>query len=282
MSTESCWNSFGNQDLTRYPCSQDGDPAQCCGEGEICSSNGLCLHQHDDGRTTYWLNTCSNPEWANGTAPTCPLECSQYEHRGGNGIQDCGTGTYCCNGYMGCDCNNATLVFTLGTISAVTTITIPTSTSTSTDTSTTSSSTTISTNDSSSHAPTTPTSTQTSIADPALKSAAGAETGTASTSENNPQLGIGLGVGLGVGIPLIIGSLAGLWLIRRRRHRRCHQHRYGIAGAGHGRTGAPGSSFPDKGWEQVVTAPVPVAQQKQRGPPQELSVDRERARHELQ
>ncbi|KAJ0267671.1 hypothetical protein COL922a_014866, partial [Colletotrichum nupharicola] len=61
-----CYDRYGNEDITRYPCSQDEDPAQCCGVGELCASNGLCVRLEDDSDPTYWQNTCSVPDWIDG------------------------------------------------------------------------------------------------------------------------------------------------------------------------------------------------------------------------
>ncbi|KAJ5680812.1 hypothetical protein N7536_011951 [Penicillium majusculum] len=29
-----CYDWYGNEDISRFPCSQDGSVPQCCGEGE--------------------------------------------------------------------------------------------------------------------------------------------------------------------------------------------------------------------------------------------------------
>lgn len=71
-----CYDRDGNEDVTRIPCSQDGNPAQCCGEGEYCASNGLCGRLDDDGMTL-WQNTCSVQDWINGDVETCPTQCAK-------------------------------------------------------------------------------------------------------------------------------------------------------------------------------------------------------------
>ena len=56
------YNSDGTPDNGRILCSVDGNPAQCCGQGEVCSSNGLCLNIQENGKTSYWLNTYTDPD----------------------------------------------------------------------------------------------------------------------------------------------------------------------------------------------------------------------------
>jgi hypothetical protein len=72
-----CYDRFGNEDITRYPCSQDEDPAQCCGVGELCASNGLCVRLEDDSDPTYWQNTCSVSDWIDGDVDSCPTQCAE-------------------------------------------------------------------------------------------------------------------------------------------------------------------------------------------------------------
>ncbi|KAL5337363.1 hypothetical protein BJX70DRAFT_370192 [Aspergillus crustosus] len=70
-----CYDRNGNEDITRFPCSQDEDPAQCCGDGERCASNGLCVRIEDSGSPSYWQNTCSVSTWNDGDVDTCPIQC---------------------------------------------------------------------------------------------------------------------------------------------------------------------------------------------------------------
>ncbi|KAL4879650.1 hypothetical protein BJY04DRAFT_193319 [Aspergillus karnatakaensis] len=193
-----CYDRNGNEDDAYYPCSQDGNPAQCCGDGERCASNGLCIRTEDSGRSTYWQNTCSVDDWYEGGVETCPTQCMNINFAG-NGVTACGDGTYCCTGYGGCDCNNSTQTFSLGAVRIVGTATslLPTSTSTST----TSTSTTTSTNTNTS----TPTPTPSTPSD--------------DSDSSDSNLSVGLGVGLGVGIPLVVGAIVGFWFLRRRRAR---------------------------------------------------------------
>jgi hypothetical protein len=72
-----CYDRYGNEDITRYPCSQDEDPAQCCGVGELCASNGLCVRLEDDSDPTYWQNTCSVSDWIDGDVDSCPTQCAE-------------------------------------------------------------------------------------------------------------------------------------------------------------------------------------------------------------
>lgn len=72
-----CYDRNGNEDPTRFPCSADGDPAQCCDEGDYCATNGLCIRPKDNGDVGYFQNTCTDPDWINGSVPTCPTQCAE-------------------------------------------------------------------------------------------------------------------------------------------------------------------------------------------------------------
>ncbi|KAL4796688.1 hypothetical protein BDV19DRAFT_75487 [Aspergillus venezuelensis] len=188
-----CYDRDGNEDVTRLPCSNNGTLAQCCSDGELCASNGLCVRTEDDGDTSYWQNTCSDPDWMDGNVTTCPTQCMDIRNAG-NGVTACGSGTWCCTGFSGCDCNNSTQTFELDPVRIVTSVTTATSSTTTSTSSTTTSS-----------ATDTPTSTPTDPSD------------SGSSGDSDSNLGIGLGVGLGVGIPLVLGAIVAFWFFRRRK-----------------------------------------------------------------
>jgi hypothetical protein len=127
-------------------------------------------------------------------------------------VKPCGQNLFCCYGLGGCDCNNATQVFSLAPVRIVTSLaSLPASTSSATSLATTSSP--VSTSGTSSPVSTSgassPLSTSGTSSQPLSTTAASDNTTLPGSGANN--LGIGLGVGLGVGIPLLIAVLGGLW-----------------------------------------------------------------------
>ncbi|RDW83853.1 uncharacterized protein DSM5745_04179 [Aspergillus mulundensis] len=185
-----CYDTNGNQDTSQFPCSADGEPAQCCELGQYCASNGLCVNNGtNDGLTPYSIKGCSVQDWTDGGVDTCTNECVAG---GGVGVSACGSGNFCCYGFGGCDCNNSTQVFSLGPVEIVATITGASTTTAAT---------------------TTPTSTTTS-------DTSTTPTGDSSSPSSSSHLGLGLGVGLGVGIPLLIAAIFIPLFLRRRRANR--------------------------------------------------------------
>jgi hypothetical protein len=73
-----CYNALGNQDSTLYPCSEDGNPSQCCSLGYLCADNGLCVAnrtQAEDTITPYFITGCTVQDWTGGGVDTCPTQC---------------------------------------------------------------------------------------------------------------------------------------------------------------------------------------------------------------
>ncbi|KAL4937945.1 hypothetical protein BDV06DRAFT_202044 [Aspergillus oleicola] len=134
-----CLDRDGNQDITRFPCSGNGNPAQCCEDCEVCATNGLCGAIRDLEGLTLWQNTCTVPDWINGTVETCPTQCAHFANAG-NGVQVCGNERFCCIGFEGCDCDNSTQVFSLPAVRITATITAPSDSSSTTSASQSSSS----------------------------------------------------------------------------------------------------------------------------------------------
>ncbi|CAG7564306.1 unnamed protein product [Fusarium equiseti] len=192
----SCYGRDRNQVLDLFACDPKGDLKSCCGRGDSCASNGLCVTSNKDTLSPYFINGCTDDNWDD---PTCLHQCDDT----GNGVVSCGTGKFCCYGYGGCDCNNSTQVFTLDPVKIVTTIPTDASmvdekTSTISGATTGTSSTTQSTG------------TQTNTA------AAGTTSSISSSSSRSNALPIGLGVGIGAGVALL-GFGVGFWLWRRKK-----------------------------------------------------------------
>ena len=124
----------------------------------------------------------------------------------GNGVQPCGPNLYCCYGFLGCDCNNSTVVFSLPPVRIVATIPTDAAKLATQTTST------------SSPPPTGTTTSTTSSVGPT-------QTNTTNANSNGSAIAVGLGVGLGVGLPLTALVLAVVWYMRKRQARtQEHQH----------------------------------------------------------
>ncbi|KAK1977621.1 hypothetical protein LZ30DRAFT_731334 [Colletotrichum cereale] len=191
MST--CFDRNSNQDLQLIACDPNGGLKSCCAPRDSCASNGLCVTPNpDDTFTDYFINGCTDPNW---NSDTCLRQCDES---GGNGVKSCGKGKFCCFGLQGCDCNNATAVFSLDPVVVVASIPISASTTPSA-TSITSRSISTSTAETTASIPT---------------SSVGSEP---QSSDSSNVLSVGLGVGLGVGIPLIAFVIALVWFLKRRR-----------------------------------------------------------------
>ncbi|KAF2115078.1 hypothetical protein BDV96DRAFT_600213 [Lophiotrema nucula] len=181
------------------PCNPDAEVSSCCGPGFVCLSNGLCTPGKDDKKTyryKYYRSGCTDPTW---NSTDCPQYCldvlttneASDSLDAGEGIQSCGSNSYCCNKNYDC-CSNSTNVFTLGTANIVRTIPYFSSTSTSSS------------------------SPSSSASIPPAPSHSG-----------NKSNGVAIGVGVGVGIGgLAVAILAVFMLLRRRKNRqKFSQHR---------------------------------------------------------
>nr|POE63121.1 hypothetical protein CFP56_04024 [Quercus suber] len=184
-----CYDSSGNQNSNLTVCDSSQSPSSCCPEGFICLSNGLC-EGPPGGLTTYTSYGCTVP---GGDSGMCEVfdECAL---QGSIGVAVCQDNSYCCYGFDGCDCNNATQTFELSPGTIVTTITSQTSIQTSSQTS--------------SQTVSTP---STSI---------GSATGTASaapSSQSSNAVAIGVGVGVGVAVGVVLLAACGFWFWRRQK-----------------------------------------------------------------
>ncbi|KZL68033.1 hypothetical protein CT0861_04157 [Colletotrichum tofieldiae] len=198
MST--CFDRSSNQDLGLVACDPNGDLKSCCAPSDSCASNGLCVTNRTDTLTPYFINGCTEQNW---NSATCLNQCDQS---GGNGVLPCGRGKFCCYGLEGCDCNNATAVFSLDPVIVVTSIPISAS-KTSSVSATTSTTASTSTAESTASAPTA-----------SLDSEPTPSAGSVLESSNHGNvLSVGLGVGLGVGIPLIAFVVGLVWFLKKRR-----------------------------------------------------------------
>ncbi|KAF4974478.1 hypothetical protein FZEAL_8616 [Fusarium zealandicum] len=205
-----CYDRSNNENLDLFQCDSDpdGDLKSCCGRGDSCASNGLCVTSSNDTLTPYFINGCAEEDWSD---PTCLRQC---DDSGGNGVQPCGKGTYCCFGLGGCDCNNEDDVFSLVPVRIVTSIPIDAS-----ETQAAASSTSTMTAASSISGTTTTLSTTSSTGEPTSTSTAGSDSSESgsSSSSSSSSLPVGLGVGLGVGIPLIAIGVGLFWFFKRKR-----------------------------------------------------------------
>ncbi|WYZ42224.1 hypothetical protein EsH8_V_001119 [Colletotrichum jinshuiense] len=201
MST--CFDRSSNQNLKFVACDATGSLKSCCAPGDSCASNGLCVTSSTDTLTPYFINGCTEQNW---DSDTCLKQC---DSSGGNGVQPCGKGKFCCYGLGGCDCNNSTALFSLDPVVVVTSIPLSASSSTTSTTS----STTLTTVSTSSAAETTTSAPASSLASQSTTSA----TSEPQSSNKTNALPIGLGVGFGVGIPLIAIAVGLVWFLKRRR-----------------------------------------------------------------
>ncbi|KAJ5099931.1 hypothetical protein N7532_006932 [Penicillium argentinense] len=93
-SDRKCYFPSGAEAPGNVPCSKD-TVASCCGEEDICLSNGLCLNV---GHQPYVLSrgACTSDSWATGCAPYCT---NATPHEGASIINltyQNGTAEYCC------------------------------------------------------------------------------------------------------------------------------------------------------------------------------------------
>ncbi|KAF2108899.1 hypothetical protein BDV96DRAFT_586858 [Lophiotrema nucula] len=213
-----CYDLNGNTLNSDYkPCSQNGDPAQCCNVADGCADNGLCVaNATSENPTPYLVEGCTAQDWS----PDTCLKICEYNYVG-NGVQPCGGNSYCCYGFNGCDCTNSSQTFSLHALGFV----VPPGgviiSSSSVTTSSSRTATSLSSNMVPSSAPTSVSMTTSSRAEASqLSDSASSQSG----GGNN--LGIGLGVGLGVGIPLIAAVLGLLWFLSKRQQDKGYQGYY--------------------------------------------------------
>ncbi|KAF2108898.1 hypothetical protein BDV96DRAFT_605328 [Lophiotrema nucula] len=86
-----CYDASGNPESSSdLPCSQDGSPAQCCWITDGCADNGLCVtNDSATDLTPYFINGCTDPNWADGSVSTCLTACLNSLHAPRTG--DCET-----------------------------------------------------------------------------------------------------------------------------------------------------------------------------------------------
>lgn len=107
------FNTTNNYADNDRPCYPDRPTSFCCGIGEICSSNKLCIGGPGTGYMPYNRGTCTDRTWQ---SPECPQFC-----RSSSTLQLCGPDLYCCpdnNTNLFCNCGQPEKLFSLpnGTI----------------------------------------------------------------------------------------------------------------------------------------------------------------------
>ncbi|KUI74414.1 hypothetical protein VM1G_10028 [Cytospora mali] len=221
--TAKCYDYNDNEIAYYVPCweSTNGEAVPCCNPmfNDSCASNGLCVTGVDTINPPYFFDGCTASGWTNSSIPGCPS--TVCIPTGNNVVQACGNSLYCCYGHSGCDCNNASQVFSLDPVRLVTSMALTTSvagTETTNDV-------VLTTSSSSNNAQVTPKTTTSSSftnaqATPkttASSSSASAQaTPSSSSSGPNHYVTTGLGVGLGVGIPVAVAVAGSLWLLNRK------------------------------------------------------------------
>ena len=242
---------FNDTGADYLPCNSAASISNCCPEGWICLSNGLCEASGNSspnhGLTSLYTGFCTDPFWSNGTV--CPKICNNNATRknllrnwlrlfhlelmgmtdwivlvppnAGNGVVPCGDGNFCCYGLENDECcGRSSAVFFLGVATRLTTghNSIPTSTAPTDSTP----NNTIFTRTTSVSALAIP-STTSSIrsASPVDSALAVASTSIApSTPKTGSDQPVAIAIGVGVAVGLVIIALAGFFYFKPRRSKR--------------------------------------------------------------
>lgn len=225
----SCYNTVGRETNwdgeAHVPCNmtavEAGGHSTCCQIGDLCLTNGMCMHKEDvDKRNWYWRTGCTDKSWED---PACPKYCAAIEPTRNTGlIMNCLQPESWCCAYVGGSlqdwktradinttcCTIDDLKFNADDPIVYATATNPIRLSTQS-------------------ASTSPTSTLLStVSLPASvthadQSSTPATSDSTSESSNSTGLSTGAKVGLGVGIPVGIIGIAAIgaifWLRRRRQ-----------------------------------------------------------------
>ncbi|KAF2709041.1 hypothetical protein K504DRAFT_503039 [Pleomassaria siparia CBS 279.74] len=209
LAADICYNKDGVQYNNAFPCKPDADASGCCDFGWVCLSNGLCQpgpEATNNGFVDYYRpDGCTDPTWSN---PACFSACNKFQ---GNGLEPCGSGTFCCYDMQGCDCtaSNSTLL-TLGAATIITTISLTSPTPSP-------SSTPVSTLASTTSAATTSSSTSNTPAPISPEEASAPSTTEAASSSGFNGTTVGAGIGIGLGVPIIALTIILVIVIKRSR-----------------------------------------------------------------
>lgn len=205
-SNSSCYYPSGLE--TRgSACNPNAAISSCCGPGFVCLSNGLCEPGPENKKSykyEYYRSSCTDSSW---NSTSCPQYCvgrtsnchplywlyitdnatANNNLDAGEGLQSCGSNTYCCNKNYDC-CANSTEVFKLDAANIVTTI---------------------------------PYLTQSSTAAPSSTSTppSASPSSSASPSHDSSSNTVAIGVGVGVGVGVLLAVLAFVLILLRRRNR---------------------------------------------------------------
>lgn len=77
-----CFNTVGRETTwdsrVHVPCNmtavEAGGHSTCCAIGDLCLTNGLCMHKGDVDKTNwYWRTGCTDKTWED---PACPKYCA--------------------------------------------------------------------------------------------------------------------------------------------------------------------------------------------------------------
>ncbi|KAF1818452.1 uncharacterized protein K489DRAFT_94236 [Dissoconium aciculare CBS 342.82] len=215
--------------FTDYPAcdvqAKDGF-SNCCGNSDMCTTNGFCKWNFFANSSLLWRNGCTDPSW---NSPNCAQYCKTDRATGKLSntpqlVVACSQTTYCCSTYAfnasalptddpalysGC-CSDPSAIFDAGVAGYLsgrkdfTTSQFPmTATSTA----------------SSSTSPTTRTSAPPSSS-PSSSSSTGANSAAPSSQPSELTSGAKAGIGIGVAVAAVVAAALGAWLFLRFKARR--------------------------------------------------------------
>ncbi|KAF2114735.1 hypothetical protein BDV96DRAFT_632194 [Lophiotrema nucula] len=215
-----CYFPNGTQEVddAYQPCSQiSGHSSMCCGTNhagagdrnvadDVCETNGLCQNWQtlSNGTTieTRFRGSCTDQSWKSGECLRDVCTDDKWEDQDGHAFMvQCSDDTWCCGrNNEGC-CGNAEEVFRLAATVGITSTTI-------------------------SH--TSVSSSSTSVSTPLVQTTQDSVTATSSSPSDahSSSLTTSSKIGIGVGIPIgviLVATLIGLWLLRRRKRTHVHE-----------------------------------------------------------
>ncbi|KAJ8117419.1 hypothetical protein OPT61_g1371 [Boeremia exigua] len=104
----SCYNTVGRNGTwdgeVHVPCNmtavEAGGHSTCCRIGDLCLTNGLCMHKEDvDKKNWYWRTGCTDESWED---PACPKWCDKIEPNRNTGlVMNCLKEESWCCAYVG-------------------------------------------------------------------------------------------------------------------------------------------------------------------------------------